>query len=67
MYLDASIPTREDLFKDFLATNRWMKFRQSLVDDLIKQYPHRKETRITDIPVICRIEEGKIEFSSDKK
>lgn len=58
MYLDASIPSREILFKDFKATQKWKKYRKKVIQETISTMPMEKNlTRKRDIPIICRIGE----------
>lgn len=55
-YLDCTIPSREELFKDFLKTLKWKQFKSDFI---------RKQLRVdckdiakdADIPILCRIEE----------
>lgn len=59
MYLNASIPSRRKIFGDFLSTNDWKQYRQSLTADVaLLQNRTSNATKLMDVPIICRIEEG---------
>ncbi|XP_069969201.1 uncharacterized protein [Bactrocera oleae] len=55
-YLDSTIPSREQLFKDFLTTRTWQKFKNSIISSNLTRYLGNP-TKVQDIPIICRIVE----------
>ncbi|XP_054081948.1 uncharacterized protein LOC105220438 isoform X2 [Zeugodacus cucurbitae] len=55
-YLDSTIPSREQLFKDFLTTRTWQKFKNSIISSNFTRYLGNP-TKVQDIPIICRIVE----------
>lgn len=55
-YLEGSIPSREELFSNFLKTRRWEKFKHDFVQSTLN--PNSvNSTHPEDIPIICRIVE----------
>jgi len=55
-YLEGSIPSREELFGNFLKTRRWEKFKRDYVQSTLN--PNSvNSTQPEDIPIICRIVE----------
>lgn len=59
MYLDSSIPSRQKIFNDFLSTNDLKQYRKSLIADLARSQNRKTiQTKLTDVPIISRIEEG---------
>ncbi|XP_030566087.1 uncharacterized protein LOC115766334 [Drosophila novamexicana] len=55
-YLEGSIPSREELFKDFIKTRRWENFKRDYVQSTLN--PNSvNSTQPEDIPIICRIVE----------
>lgn len=58
MYLDASIPSRKKVFEDFKNTKKWKQFKKGVINDIVNRNPNSNLTNISDVPVICRIEEG---------
>ncbi|KAH8235106.1 hypothetical protein KR032_008799 [Drosophila birchii] len=56
-YFECNVPSRQDLFTNFLKTRKWNKFRhdyiQSLLDDKTTAHVSKEE----DIPIMCRIVE----------
>ncbi|XP_064537076.1 uncharacterized protein LOC135427486 [Drosophila montana] len=55
-YLEGSIPSREELFKDFLKTRRWETFKRDYVQSTLNPNS-ANSTQPEDIPIICRIVE----------
>ncbi|EDV99867.1 GH12552 [Drosophila grimshawi] len=55
-YLEGSIPSREELFGDFLKTRRWEKFKKDYVQSTLNPNS-ANSTQPEDIPIICRIVE----------
>ena len=60
MYLNTWILSRQKLFKDYLATRNWRKYYKSLIDNLVSLDDKKNSTRLSDVPRICRIKEGRI-------
>lgn len=56
MFLDANLPSREILFKEFLNNRRWKAYKKDLVEKTPKKNVHK--TTEANIPIICRIENG---------
>ncbi|KAH8257287.1 hypothetical protein KR038_006738 [Drosophila bunnanda] len=56
-YFECNVPSRQDLFTNFLKTRKWNTFRhdyiQSLLDEKTKAHVSKEE----DIPIMCRIVE----------
>lgn len=55
LYMDATIPSREATFKDFLDTQKWKKYRQDLVKNVFATKKITNPTNYFDIPIVCRI------------
>ncbi|XP_023158482.1 uncharacterized protein LOC101458382 isoform X1 [Ceratitis capitata] len=55
-YLDSTIPSREQLFKDFLTTRKWQQFKTNIISSNLTRYVGNS-TKVQDIPIICRIVE----------
>lgn len=55
-YLNCTIPSREDLFQDFLKTLNWKKFKSDYIRSQLR-LDCRDVAKDDDIPIICRIEE----------
>ncbi|EDV30014.2 uncharacterized protein Dana_GF19970 [Drosophila ananassae] len=47
--------TREDLFKDFLKTRKWEKFRHDYIESILNADSLGNFTKGEDIPIISRI------------
>ncbi|XP_065355185.1 uncharacterized protein LOC135949524 [Calliphora vicina] len=58
-YLDTTIPSRQTLFKDFLYTRQWQKFKTNLIQSHLNPNSIANPTRVQDIPIICRIVEAR--------
>ncbi|KAH8247579.1 hypothetical protein KR038_006635 [Drosophila bunnanda] len=56
-YLDCMIPSREALFKQFLKTRKWKKFKNDFIRQSLKSSTNHG-THEEDIPIICRIVES---------
>lgn len=54
-YLDTTIPSRETLFKDFLSTRKWQKFKNNLIEENLDPNSIANPTHIQDVPIISRI------------
>lgn len=55
LYMDATIPSREATFKDFLDTQKWKKYRKDLVNNVFALKKSTNPTNYFDIPLVCRI------------
>lgn len=58
-YLDTTIPSRKMLFKDFINTRQWQKFKMNLIQSHLNTNLKSNPTRVEDIPIICRIVEAR--------
>jgi len=55
-YLEGSIPSRGELFSNFLKTRRWEKFKHDFIQSILN--PNSvNSTQPEDIPIMCRIVE----------
>uniref|UniRef100_A0A182W4M7 Uncharacterized protein n=1 Tax=Anopheles minimus TaxID=112268 RepID=A0A182W4M7_9DIPT len=52
MYLDYTIPGRDELFRRFLRDKAWLEYRRWLIGETAKR---RSGTVMADVPVMCRI------------
>ncbi|XP_035790785.1 uncharacterized protein LOC118466053 [Anopheles albimanus] len=63
MRLDATIPGRRQLFEQFVRDQHWQRRRKQVVHELVacrKRRTGTNATQLTDVPIICRVEEGDI-------
>ncbi|KAH8254881.1 hypothetical protein KR038_007345, partial [Drosophila bunnanda] len=56
-YLECNVPTREALFKNFLKTRKWEKFRHDYIQSILATNQLTICTKVEDIPIISRIVE----------
>ncbi|XP_053600462.1 uncharacterized protein LOC128669576 isoform X2 [Plodia interpunctella] len=56
-YLEKKVPTKKQLFKDFVAQRRWIDFRNQMVDDVIARSNTVNWTSVHDVPYSIRMEE----------
>ncbi|XP_022209118.2 uncharacterized protein LOC111065316 [Drosophila obscura] len=56
-YVESNLPTREDLFNDFLKTRKWQKFRHNYVQSILSKNSTANWTKPEDVPIIGRIME----------
>ncbi|KAH8388678.1 hypothetical protein KR200_000440 [Drosophila serrata] len=56
-YIECNIPTREGLFKNFLKTRKWEKFRHDYIQSILDINTLSICTKVEDIPIISRIVE----------
>ncbi|XP_028039168.1 uncharacterized protein LOC114249711 [Bombyx mandarina] len=56
-YLDKKIPTKKDLFKQFVEDRRWQEFRDQMVDDVVSRSNTVNWTSVHDVPYSIRMEE----------
>jgi hypothetical protein len=57
-FLDTYLPTKEQLFKEFLTQRRWLDYREKLVKDILRKRNIQSDTTIHDVPYSIRIKEG---------
>uniref|UniRef100_A0A1B0FQL9 Cyclic nucleotide-binding domain-containing protein n=1 Tax=Glossina morsitans morsitans TaxID=37546 RepID=A0A1B0FQL9_GLOMM len=57
-YLDSTIPSRDTLFKDFLTTLQWQKFKADVLEEYVGPGSAANATQTQDVPIICRIVEA---------
>ncbi|XP_017110560.1 uncharacterized protein LOC108134673 isoform X2 [Drosophila elegans] len=62
-YIECNIPTRENLYKDFLKTRKWEKFRHDYIQNILNSDSLANFTKVEDIPIISRIVETKADES----
>ncbi|XP_033171743.1 uncharacterized protein LOC117148477 [Drosophila mauritiana] len=60
-YIECNIPTRADLFRDFLKTRKWERFRRDYINSILKRESLANFTKHEDIPIISHIVETKSE------
>lgn len=58
MYLNSSIPSRNQLFEDFNRTKKWTEFKDNLVYEIFNVKSTVNTTRVYDVPVLFRIDAG---------
>ncbi|XP_026837654.1 uncharacterized protein LOC6550514 isoform X2 [Drosophila erecta] len=58
-YIECNIPTREALFKNFLKTRKWEKFRHDYIESILNGDSLANFTKVEDIPIISHIVETK--------
>ncbi|CAH2216168.1 jg22003, partial [Pararge aegeria aegeria] len=51
------IPTKKQLFKEFVSARRWQEFREGLVEDVTSRTNTVNLTSVHDIPYSIRMEE----------
>ncbi|XP_014355549.2 uncharacterized protein LOC106708529 [Papilio machaon] len=56
-YLDKKIPSKKQLFKEFVSTRRWEEYREQIVSDVISRTNTVNWTTVHDVPYSIRIEE----------
>ncbi|XP_053681627.1 cyclic nucleotide-binding domain-containing protein 2-like [Sabethes cyaneus] len=59
MYLDMAIPSREQLFQQFLDDLNWLVYRKKVVSEVIRLRGRQNHTRLADVPMVCRVEQGR--------
>ncbi|KPJ01937.1 Uncharacterized protein C20orf152-like [Papilio xuthus] len=58
-YLEKKIPTKKQLFKEFVSARRWEEFREQTVADVVSRTNTVNWTTVHDVPYSIRIEEMK--------
>ncbi|XP_017064651.1 uncharacterized protein LOC108103618 [Drosophila eugracilis] len=61
-YFECNVPSRQDLFTNFLKTRQWNKFRHDYIQSLLNLEEKGNITKEEDIPIMCRI----VETSDDQ-
>ncbi|XP_016983332.2 uncharacterized protein LOC108047600 isoform X1 [Drosophila rhopaloa] len=56
-YFECNVPSRQDLFTNFLKTRQWNKFRHDYIQGLLNREAKGNLTKEEDIPIMCRIVE----------
>ncbi|XP_016951796.1 uncharacterized protein LOC108025728 isoform X2 [Drosophila biarmipes] len=56
-YFECNVPSRQDLFTNFLKTRQWNKFRHDYIQSLLNREAKGNITKEEDIPIMCRIVE----------
>ncbi|XP_050342223.1 uncharacterized protein LOC126768255 isoform X1 [Nymphalis io] len=56
-YLEKKIPTKKQLFKEFVSARRWQEFRDQLVEDVVSRSNTVNWTSVHDVPYSIRMEE----------
>ncbi|KAH8366569.1 hypothetical protein KR084_004122 [Drosophila pseudotakahashii] len=56
-YFECNVPSRHDLFTNFLKTRQWNKFRHDYIQSLLNREEQGNITKEEDIPIMCRIVE----------
>ncbi|XP_058443373.1 uncharacterized protein LOC131425449 [Malaya genurostris] len=59
MYLEMAIPSRERIFKQFLDDLNWLAYRKKLVTEIVQRRGRQNHTRLIDVPIVCRVEQGR--------
>ena len=56
LFIDSKYPTKEQLFKEFVRNRRWMKYKETLLDEINKR-GRRIRSNVTthDVPYSIRI------------
>jgi hypothetical protein len=57
-FLETYLPTKEQLFKDFVTQQRWLDYREKQVQDVLRKSNIQCNTTIHDVPYSIRIKEG---------
>ncbi|XP_068627720.1 uncharacterized protein [Battus philenor] len=56
-YLEKKIPTKKDLFKEFVTARRWEEFKEQTVEDVVSRTHTVNWTTVHDVPYSIRMEE----------
>ncbi|XP_017028516.1 uncharacterized protein [Drosophila kikkawai] len=56
-YYECNVPSRQDLFTNFLKTRKWNKFRHDYIQNLLDEKTNAHISKEEDIPIMCRIVE----------
>ncbi|XP_055315861.1 uncharacterized protein LOC129575806 [Sitodiplosis mosellana] len=55
IYLDFTLPSRQEVFKHYLEAKKWKFHRNKLVCKSGQLKPQINTTRIEDVPILCRL------------
>ncbi|EDW29953.1 GL15910 [Drosophila persimilis] len=58
LYIQSNLPTREELFHDFLKTRKWQMFRHNYVQKVLTEKANYCDTKPEDVPIVGRIVES---------
>ncbi|XP_001355051.3 uncharacterized protein [Drosophila pseudoobscura] len=58
LYIQSNLPTREELFNDFLKTRKWQMFRHNYVQKVLTEKANYCDTKPEDVPIVGRIVES---------
>lgn len=53
-YIETNIPSRQQLFENFLKTRKWQAFKTDFVESNIKDFAGNP-TKMQDIPIVAHI------------
>lgn len=57
LFLNSSIPSQQKLFDNYLANQKWKKYKKKTIDDIKRENGiEASSTKYYNIPVICRVE-----------
>ncbi|CAH0669114.1 unnamed protein product [Spodoptera exigua] len=56
-FLEKKIPTKRQLFREFVSARRWQEFRDQLVGDIVARSKTVNLTSVHDVPYSIRMEE----------
>ncbi|XP_063636136.1 uncharacterized protein LOC134806745 [Cydia splendana] len=56
-YLEKKIPTKKQLFKEFVSARRWQEYRDQVVSDVVARSKAVNFTTVHDVPYSIRMEE----------
>ncbi|CAH1635240.1 unnamed protein product [Spodoptera littoralis] len=56
-FLDKKIPSKRQLFQEFVSARRWLEFRDQLVGDIVARSRTVNWTSVHDVPYSIRMEE----------
>ncbi|XP_055550192.1 cyclic nucleotide-binding domain-containing protein 2-like [Wyeomyia smithii] len=59
MHLDMAIPSREQLFQQFLVDLNWLVYRKKVVNGFIRLRGRQNHTQLIDVPLMCRVEHAR--------
>lgn len=59
LFLNSSVPSQQQLFKNYLTNIKWKEYKKKIMDDIKRRNnrtaPHAQNY---NIPIVCRIEES---------
>jgi hypothetical protein len=57
IFLERTVPSREKVFKQYLQTQKWIRYKRQVIESLLPEHRNKNSTTIFDVPVICRAED----------